>query len=356
MRIRDSLWAKIAPLVCAAGLCSGTMAGGALAAPAETPASAPCQPHKIDLGNGISVTGGCRPLRIAYLAAATNNVYLQAGIHGAEDAAKAAGATITMFDANWQPSTQFNQAQNVIASGQYDAIVAEMNDGNQACAILSKDAPAKNILVTIANNPLCDRGTKEGDDLWTPGTLAFVGGSQGNTAFRDWLFWIAAQNPGPQKVAVLTGPELGANSQNTDLALQAVQKKDPDFHVVAVVRTDYSVLQGNQKSVPLLQANPDLTLLVSNYSDMTRGALQAARQVGVLGKLKIYDNGGNGWAFQSVKQGTLAATRVLTPYTEMYKAVQSVADAWAGKPVPRFIPLDSALITPATVDQYKPQY
>ena len=42
--------------------------------------------HKIDLGDGKSVTGGCEPLKIAFLTAATNNVYLQAGIKGAQDA------------------------------------------------------------------------------------------------------------------------------------------------------------------------------------------------------------------------------------------------------------------------------
>ena len=89
---------------------------------------AACEPHKIDLGEGKSVTGGCEPLKIAYLQAATNNVYLQANIQGAKDAAEEVGAEIEVFDANWSPSTQFNQAQNVIASGRFNAILAEYRD------------------------------------------------------------------------------------------------------------------------------------------------------------------------------------------------------------------------------------
>ena len=73
-----------------------------------------------------------------------------AGIKGAQDAAKKYGVTVDMFDSNWTPATQFNQAQNAISSGKYQAILAEMNDGNQACAILSKEAPAKGVMAMIA--------------------------------------------------------------------------------------------------------------------------------------------------------------------------------------------------------------
>ena len=120
---------------------SAVIAGGMFGASGT--AQAACEPHAVDLGDGKSVTVGCEPLKIAFLSAATNNVYLQAGIRGAEDAATAVGAEIETFDANWSPATQFNQAQNVLTGGQFNAILAEMNDGNQACKILTEDAPAE---------------------------------------------------------------------------------------------------------------------------------------------------------------------------------------------------------------------
>jgi ribose transport system substrate-binding protein len=319
-------------------------------------ALAACEPRKIDLGEGKSVTGGCEPLRIAYLQAATNNVYLQANIQGAKDAAEEVGAEIEVFDANWSPSTQFNQAQNVIASGRFNAILAEMNDGNQACTILSQDAPAKNVLVAVVNQPLCNKATAEGDAYWAPGTLNYVGGSQGREAFREWFMSIAKENPGPQKVAVLTGPDLNSNTINTDAAIKDAQEAYPDFNVVAVVRTDYSVLQGNQKALPLLQANPDLTILIGNYSDITRGAMQAVKQAGMADKLKIYDSGGNQWSFQAVREGLITQTRTLNPYTESYKGVMSLAAAWKGEETPRYVPLVASLITKENVDKIKPEY
>lgn len=318
--------------------------------------AAECTKHKIDLGEGMSIDGGCDQLKIAFLTAATNNVYLQAGIKGAQDAAAKVGASIEVFDSNWDPATQYNQVQNILSSGNFNAILAEMNDGNQACAILTKDAPAKGVLVAVANLPLCGKAAEEGDALWSPGTLNFIGGSQGNTAFREWLMKIAEENPGPQKVAVITGPDLNANTINTDLAIEEVKKKYPEFEFVAVVRTDYSVLQGNEKALPILQANPDLTILIGNYSDMTRGATQAVKQAGVGDKLKIYDSGGNKWAFQAVKEGLITSTRTLNPYTEMYWSVEALAAAWKGEPVPRFKPLVATFITKENVDQVQPEY
>jgi ribose transport system substrate-binding protein len=317
-----------------------------------------CKPHSIDLGDGKSMMGGCAPLHIALLMAATNNTHLQSAIKGAKEAADKIGATIDIFDPNWSPSVQYNQTQNVISSGKYNAIVAEMNDGNQACKILSETAREHGVLVSVANEPICDRAAQEGDALWAPGTLNYVGGSQGRGPFRDWIMDIAKENPGKQTVAVVTGPDLNANTINTDLALKDVKAKYPDFDIVAVVRTDYSVVQGNSKTLPLFQAHPDLTILISNYSDMTRGAVQAAKQAGVLanGKLKIYDSGGNVWSFGAVKDGQIDSTRTLLPYTEMYESVMALNDAWQGKTVPRVTPLEVHFITKDTVEKFTPQY
>lgn len=327
-----------------------------LAAAVSGGSAAACDNHAIDVGGGKTVSGGCDPLKIAFLTAATNNVYLQSGIKGAQDAAKEAGATLDVFDGNWTPATQYNQVQNILSSGKYNAILAEMNDGAQACKILTEDAPAKNVLVAVANQPLCNKADKEGEEYWAPGTLDFVGGSQGRQAFRDFFTLIAKQNPGPQKVIVVTGPDLNANTINTDAALKDVQEKYPDFKVVASVRTNYTIPQGNEKTLPLLQANPDATILIGNYSDITRGAVQAVKQAGRKDTLKVYDSGGSEWAFQAVRDGDVYLTRTYTPYTEMYEGVKALAAAWKGEKVPRYVALESALVTKENIDQNKPQY
>ncbi|NPD14893.1 sugar ABC transporter substrate-binding protein [Xinfangfangia sp. D13-10-4-6] len=332
-------------------------AGVALPALLPLPAAAEeCTPHPIDVGTDTPVMGGCEPLRIAFMIAATNNTHLQAQIKGAQDAAAEIGAELAVFDPNWSPTTQFNQAQNIISGGQFNAILAEMNDGNQACSILTKTAPEAGVLVAVVNQPVCGRGSNEGDELWAPGTLNFVGGTQGRTAFRDWIFSVAEENPGPQKVAVLTGPDLNSNTINTDLAVKDVQEAYPDFKVIATVRTDYSVLQGNEKTLPLFQANKDLNIFISNYSDMTRGAVQAAKQVGITDSLKIYDSGGNKWAFEAVRRGEIARTRTIEPYAETYTAIKQIGEAWKGQQVARFTLTDTLVVTPENVADHEAEY
>jgi ribose transport system substrate-binding protein len=331
------------------------LAIGAIAASAATSAAA-CEPHKIDLGGGKTVDGGCEPLKIAFLSLGTNNVYLQAGIKGAQDAAVEAGASIDVFDAGWNAATQYNQAQNIVSGGKYNAIVAEMANGVQVCKLLAEDAPAKGIVVSAANQPLCDRAMKEGEEYWSPGTLNYVGGTQGLQAWREALEYIIKQVPGPQKVAVITGPDLIVQTISIDAALKEMQEKYPDFQVVAEVRTDYSLPQAYQKSLPLLRAHPEITMLIGNYSDLSRGAVQAIKQAGLSDKIKVFDNGGSSWAFQAVRDGEVFSTRTYTPYTEMYKSVASLVAAWKGEPTPRYVPLKSDYVTKENIDQVKPEY
>lgn len=315
-----------------------------------------CDKAKLDLGEGNVLDVGCDKLSIAFLSPGANNEYLQAAIRGVQEAAAETGANVEVFDAGWDAETQANQAQNVIASGKFNAIVAESVDGNQACKVFSQEAPKANIVVVTKNAPICGRQTKSGDEYWTPGTLAYVGGTQGATESQQWLEQIVKENPGPQKVAMFTGGDLNSNTLNMNVAEKAVAAASPDFKIIADIRTDYTVKDGNEKAQALLQANPDLSIIIANYSDVTRGVVQAVRQAGLNGKIKIYDLGGNKWAFKALEAGDLTSTRTLTPYTEGKKAVETLAAAWAGKPVPRHVPLEAFLITPANASEHQPEF
>ena len=315
-----------------------------------------CDKTKVDLGAGQSLDVGCDPLSIAFLSPGSNNEYLQAAIRGVKEAAAAAGAQVEVFDAGWDPATQANQAQNVITSGKFNAIIAESVDGNQACKVFSEEAPKANVLVVTKNAPICGRQTESGENYWAPGTLAYVGGTQGATETQQWLEGIVKENAGPQKVAIFTGGDLNSNTINMNVAEKAVTAAQPDFKVIADVRTDYTVADSNEKAQALLQANPDLTVIIANYSDVTRGVVQAVRQAGLGDKIKVYDLGGNKWAFKALEAGDLASLRTLTPYTEGKKAVETLAAAWSGKPVPRHVPLEAFLVTPANASQHQPEF
>lgn len=326
--------------------------------PLASPASADeCAPNEVDVGNGHVVTTGCADtLRIAAVVFATNNDYLQSNILAAQETADKLGVDVTIFDGQWDPATTFNHIQNIIASGDYHAIINGPYEGSEFCRYITDVAPSNNILFVAVNSPGCGRITYEGEELWSPGTLAFVGGVQGRGPYRDWLMSIAEENPGPQRIVTVTGPDTLANTINFNLGLQDVQEAYPDFEVVSMITTDYSVLQANERVGPLLQANNDITIMISNYSDMTRGAVQAIQQAGRLGDFNIYDFGGSEWAFEAVRRGLIESTLTMTPYTEYEVAIEAIYDAWQGQEVPRFLPLESTMVTLENIDAAAPQY
>lgn len=323
---------------------------------AASGASGACTPKKINVGGGMTIKGGCDKLKIAYFSAGSNNVYLQAGIKAAKDTAKKAGADMTIFDGSFDAKKQYDQIQNAITSKKFNAFVSEVIDPRQECKILTQTAPKAGIVVSNVNQPLCGKGLAIGAAQYNPGTLTFVGGTQGKQAFHDWFFQVAKENPGPQKVLVLTGPDGSTQTLSTDLAIKNLKTAYPKFKIVAEVRTDYSVAQAFAKTQPVLQAHSDFTILMGNYSDLTRGIAQAVNAAGKNGKYKIYDSGGSSWAFDALKKGQIVSTRVYTPYTEVQKGVQALADAWKGKPVKRTQNLFTAVVTKANINRYKPEY
>lgn len=316
----------------------------------------------VDLGAGVTPTVGDGKLKIAFFSAGSNNVYLQAGIRAAEETAEKVGADMTIYDAAFDTGKQFSQVQNANASGRFNAYVMEAVDPQQMCTA-TKNAYKNDILVSVINAPVCGRATEQGADTWEPGTVNFVGGTQTKDAFTTWLSRIAEDNPGQQKMAILMGPELGANSQNTVAALNGVIERRGDIEVVDKVFTDYSLPEGQSKAQNLLQANRDLTILATNYSDLTRGALQAVKQANRGDDVKVYDYGANRWAVKAVKAGDVELTGVMLPYTEVQRSVESLAEVWKGNPVPRFVDLaedekvpGTLVLDRETVDDFEPEY
>ena len=312
--------------------------------------------HSVDVGLASPLKVGCGKLKIAAFMAATNNAFIQANIKALKDKAAEAGASLTIFDGNWDPTTQFNQVQTAITSGKYNAFIVQMNDGNQACKITSQAAPAKGILVSVLNQALCGQGQENGDELWTPGTVHFTTTTATRQGFTDWIMQIAKDNPGPQNVAVLTGPDLNTNTANTDAAIEAVKAKYPEFKFLAVQRTDYTTQSGQEVALPMLQAQRDLDILITNYSDVTQGALAAAKQLGRLGDFKVYDDGGNKWAMQAVEDGQITGTLKMVPYQEGVAAIQALIDAWGGKQVDKTSILTNLLVTKDNIDTVKAEY
>lgn len=296
-------------------------------------------------------------LRIAFFSAGTSNAYLQAGIDEAKKAAAEMKATLDVFDGQFNAQTQFNQLQSALTSGKYNAFAVEPNDGNLVCNLLTKQAPEKGVLVSVFNLPICGRATNLGEQTWEPGTVTYVGG-QTLDIYQQWVKQVMDENPDGGKIALISGPDLNANTICFTQAAKAFAE-NPKFQVVAQQTTDYTTPKAFAAAQTILQANPDLDILMSNYSGMTRGVVQAAsgRQV------KIYDFGGDTWALENVQGGQLAQTVIMLPRQEAREAVSALGKAADGKDVAKFVNLtqDPSLpgtpfVTKQNLSQFTAQY
>jgi len=343
------------------------LAALALSSATLLPIAATAQSAKIDVGEGVTVDIKKEgPLRIAFFSEGANNSAMQASIDGAKRAAAELGWQIDVFDGKFDAVTQLNQLQNAL-NRNYDAWVLKAVEGNTMCSVATKDAPAKNVLVVVSVLSICGRGANEGEALWSPGTLAYVGGAETPQAFFQVLDRMGRENPGPQKLGVLTGPELNPITKNHEAALKLFQSKYPDIKVVAVARTDYSTPSALEKAGPMVQANPDMTLYYTAFSNLAKGLIPVLEQAGLNGKVKIYDNGATAWAVDAIKDGTVAVSSANRLGSNAYNAVKAIDRARKGEPLSRAIgdlgeplvegkpPTDPYLIDTSNVSTFKPE-
>ena len=296
-------------------------------------------------------------LRIAYFSAGSSNQYLQAAIDEAKTFAEETGVQLDVFDGEFDAQTQFDQMQTALTSGRYNAFAVEPNDGNLVCNLLTKDAPAAGVMVSVFNLPICGRATNLGEETWEPGTVNYVGG-QTLDVYEAWVEQVKQAHPEGAKIALISGPDLNANSICFFQAAEAFA--DGPWEVVAQQTTDYTTAQAFQAAQTIMQANPDLDILMSNFSGMTRGVVQATAGTDVA----VYDFGGDQWALDNVAGGALASTIMMLPRLETRYALQGIVDIVNGEETPTFVnlaelpelPGGTPFVYPDTVADYTAEY
>lgn len=296
-------------------------------------------------------------LKIAYFSAGTSNAYLQAAIDSAKKKASEMGAAIDVFDGQFDAQTQFNQLQTALTSGKYNAFAVEPNDGNLVCNLLTKEAPKKGVLVSVFNLPICGRATNLGEDTWEPGTVTYVGG-QTLDIYNEWIKSVMDENPDGGTVALISGPDLNANTICFFKAAAAFAT-NPKFTIAAQQTTDYTTPKAFQAAQTILQSNPDLDIVMSNYSGMTRGVVEAVGDRDV----SIYDFGGDAWALDNVRSGELTQTVMMLPRQETIEALEALGIVADGKQAPKFVNLTKDDSLPGTpfanannLSQFKGEY
>lgn len=312
----------------------------AVTAFAVTACSSPSSDAAATAGKGASQqeasVSKVKDIHAAFFTPGSSNTYLQAGIASAKSYAAEQGFSIDIFDSQWDPQKQIDQVQTAITSGKYNAFAIEPLDGNLICASVKQALEAK-IMVSAVGNAFCGRDRGPLGQMFMPGTMTVVNG-QNIDIYKAGVDQIKKDNPDGAKVGIITGPSLSAYTVDMNSAAKAFTGK---YEVLAAQATDYTTAQAYQAAQTMLQAHPDLNVIISNYSGMSRGVLQATAGT----KVAVYDFGGDKWALQQVQSGGLKSTIMMLPKQETKYALQAIVEKVSGKNPPTLYDLtkDSSL-------------
>lgn len=253
-------------------------------------------------------------IEVAVFAASSANTYWAAEVEGAKDAAKKYGdVKITVFDGQFNTQKQLNQMRDALVSKKYEAWFVGPNDGGPLTTTI-KQAIKSGVKVGCALVPCGPdiRNTK----VQIPGQVVFMGvGFYGNGQLLGQLVTTGCKGIDPCKVFWMPGlPTLPLEKARTD-GLMSVVKKSANIEIVAVQPGGYLAAPALTATQNVLQANPDINVIVSSGDQMIAGAVRAAKAAGKTG-IKMYGNGCTFEAKKLIQQGIQTGCTVYLPRTE----------------------------------------
>ncbi|MFT3864957.1 MAG: sugar ABC transporter substrate-binding protein [Solirubrobacterales bacterium] len=274
------------------------------------------------------------------------------------------GSDVTWIEAKFDASTQLKQLETALSTGEYEAWILEAVDAEGVCNMVSRQAPEKEIPVSIMVTPTCGRSEKPwGEEVWAPGTLNFVS----DTANVTWLTHVfEAQKEileiGPEtKVAFINGPDIAAQAKAVGAAVEAA-----GIEPVETVAGDYTAPTAQKLTQGILSRNPEIEVIIDGYEGATPGIIAALKEAGKsAGEVKVGDVGGSKEiTVPNVKSGWLQVSAAYDPKVTARIAIEEMEAAFDGEQGPRFLPADPPgaslteplMITKENVGEFEPTY
>ena len=244
-------------------------------------------------------------------------------------AAEAGNVETEIFDGEFNAELQFNQIEDVVASGRFDGYVITPNDpvgivpaAEQALA----SGPTAATLFPIG--PDLETIEPQVEGMITSAGSVTVGAEAAARLVVDFCVDID-----PCRVIIIMG-QLQFPFDNLRLnGFEAVLGQHDNIEILAVGEGQYSQDVSLTTMQDLLQAHPEFEVLLSNADQHVTGALVALEDAGVaIESMWISGGGASEVAIEGIRAGIWDATSSNFPVTEGYLAAQSVINALRGEP------------------------
>ncbi|MDT3682168.1 MAG: sugar ABC transporter substrate-binding protein [Truepera sp.] len=251
-------------------------------------------------------------IRIAYMPPATEfNYYMDIG-KGIKALAAERGVDTFMLapQSGSDIAGQMGMIQDAITQG-VDAIILSTHDENAAAPLVQR-AVEQGIAIIIVNSDIADFPTP---------VHGVVGYSQRGGTFEEGQYLIGLVD-GKAKVGVLEGLPGYHSTERIGGFLDAFAEQ-PGMEIVTSLPTEWNVETGNKAMMDLLQAHPEVTMVVTANDYIALGAAAAAQALG-RSDVIIAGNDGDPAGLEAIAQGRITST-VNTQPVEMGKVALQVA-------------------------------
>jgi ribose transport system substrate-binding protein len=298
------------------------------------------------------------PVKLMFFAPLRGNSYIDAEVRGAERAAKELNATLTVMDGKADPNVQYRQIQDATAAKRMDTAIFFPLNGVLAAPVI-EDALAAGIKGVCLFTPCGPNETS--NEIQIDGLAAQVGSSpirEGEYLGKATV--AACADKDPCKVAFISSFGI----QATDKVRKDSWKKVIGQHPIELVASgdgQSSADKARTLVLDMLQAHPDLDVIVNAGDQMGQGAEVAIKDSKLEGKVLVIGQGASEIGVKAVREGRWFSTGVLVPETEGYEAAKAAIEAARGKTEPKAIVSQELsgredMITKDTIDGFKPQW
>jgi ribose transport system substrate-binding protein len=321
----------------------------------------------VDVGNGKTVTLPTNPKPKVGLFAGSGTTWAQKMVDETKKRAAEAGFEVEWVDSKFEPKLQLEQLTNALTNKQFGVWILQAADGNIMCKIASEQAPDANVLVIVQSLPLCGQDYEKDIKTWTPGTAAMVGQADQSVTYK--VAWLERMMERPwwnevKEIGVLQGPPLYGSTVSVEKAIAqvpAVKEK-----IVAESNTDFTAPDALAKTQDMLQAHPNINVLMSIYSDETPGIVQAVKEAGKQDQIKIVDIGASTQVVELIKNKEVDFSIPYTPDAVAMATVNALTEAFEGKTPKRWtdqLPLvdkgtetEPLVIEEKVAEEFEPEY
>ncbi|EPG8608904.1 substrate-binding domain-containing protein [Raoultella ornithinolytica] len=261
---------------------------------------------------------------------------------GAQDAAKASGKDLVIFNSNDNPVAQNDAIENYIQQGVKGILVAAIDVNGIMPAV--KEAAAANIPV-IAIDAVLPAGPQAAQ----VGVDNIEGGRIIGQYFVDYV----QKEMGGQARLGIVGALNSAIQNQRQKGFEETLKSNPKITIANVVDGQNVQDKAMTAAENLITGNPDLTAIYATGEPALLGAIAAVENQGRQKYIKVF-----GWdltakAISGIDGGYVTAVLQQDPEKMGAEALKALNSITSGKTVPKTILVPATVVTKANVDSYR---